>query len=328
MLARCARCQSTFQAERFGVQACPHCGGEILLSDPNAPAGGVPPDAPPPPAAAPPPPIPPPAEAPPWSSAPPAWGPPPGGFGPPPPSGPGGAGPQGPQQPAPFAERAKLGFFRAYLQTWRLAAIDPASFFRRVRTDQAGSAVLFGVLSFTLGRVAEAFWTSLSATSIRAQMQEFADRFLQGHDALAQKMIEAITQATSTRALVNQAVSAPLVGVVLLFVGSAVLHALLLLVKGAGRGFHATLTVAGYTMGLSLLLVIPECGFPVAAIWAAVVAIIGLSEAHRTGVGRSATAVLLPILLLCACLCGLLLLAVGSLGLGAVTGQVPKGIGL
>ncbi|MGB8932553.1 MAG: YIP1 family protein, partial [Anaeromyxobacteraceae bacterium] len=58
MLARCARCQGTFQADRFGVQTCPHCGGEVLLSDPNAPqqgvgdpatpAGGAPPPAAPP----------------------------------------------------------------------------------------------------------------------------------------------------------------------------------------------------------------------------------------------------------------------------------------
>src|SRR5512134_1780020 len=161
MLARCARCQGTFQAERFGVQTCPHCGGDVLLADPAGAAPG--------PEAAP---QPPPAGPPPPAAAPPAWGtqsggelpppppPPPGGYGPPP--GGFGRGPGGPpnagELPAPFAERAKLGFLRSYYETWKLSAIEPGSFFRRVRIDQTGSAILFGVIAATLGGWAQAFW--------------------------------------------------------------------------------------------------------------------------------------------------------------------------
>ena len=98
MIARCARCQGTFTTDRFGVQTCPHCGSEILLSDPagGAPAGPGPgqaaaPPPPPPPApagepswGAPPPPPPPGAAPPPWPPPPP---PPPAGSAPPPPPG-------------------------------------------------------------------------------------------------------------------------------------------------------------------------------------------------------------------------------------------------
>jgi hypothetical protein len=347
MLARCARCQGTFQAERYGVQVCPHCGAQVLLADPSA-QGGAPTTSPPPAPAPPEPPAgsPPPA-APPGSpsfGAPPSWGPPtggglpppppppPGGYGPPPGAfgGPpfGGAGPSGPELPSPFADRAKLGFFRAYYETWKLAAVEPGTFFRRVRIDQPGAAVFFGVISFTVGIVVQTFWTSVTAASVRAQMQEFGERFLKGHEELLSKLTATVNEATSTGALVREAILAPLSGLVLLFVASAILHALLLLVGGARRGFNATLTVAGYAMGLSLLQVIPQCGFPVAAIWAAVVAIVGLSEAHRVGVGRSATAVLLPIVLSCLCLCALAFMAASALGLGAVTGQLPAGVGL
>ncbi len=52
MLARCARCQATFTADRFGLVVCPHCGSELLLADPSAPAKGP---APAGPASAPPP---------------------------------------------------------------------------------------------------------------------------------------------------------------------------------------------------------------------------------------------------------------------------------
>ncbi|HYG70330.1 MAG TPA: YIP1 family protein, partial [Anaeromyxobacteraceae bacterium] len=47
MLARCARCQGTFSTDHFGLQTCPHCGAELMLSDPNAPKGAQPPAPPP-----------------------------------------------------------------------------------------------------------------------------------------------------------------------------------------------------------------------------------------------------------------------------------------
>src|SRR5512138_452302 len=88
MLARCARCQGTFQTDRFGVQTCPHCGGEVLLADPNAPAAPAGPSQPPAPQAQPPsqPPPPPP------QAGPPSWGPAGGDLPPPPPPPPGGYG--------------------------------------------------------------------------------------------------------------------------------------------------------------------------------------------------------------------------------------------
>lgn len=330
MLARCARCQGTFQAERFGVQTCPICGGEVLLSDPNAAQGSgpgasppevpAPPPAPPgppswsaPPGGEPPPPPPPPPPA--------GFGPPPGGFGPPP-SGFGPPAPGGPELPAPFADRSRLGFFRAFFETWKKTAIEPNDFFRRVRIDQTGSAILFGVIASTLGGWAQAFWASLTAVSTRAQMQELAGRIPPEWAGLAKAFGEYSQHATSTATLVAQAVFAPLGAVVGIFVSAAIIHGLLLLVRGATRGFDATLTVVGYAMGISLLQLIPECGALVAPFWIAVVLIIGLSEVHRCGVGKGAAAVLLPLVLLCACLCVVVAMAVGAAGIGAGLGAV------
>jgi len=89
MLARCARCQGTFTTDTFGVQTCPHCGSEIMLADPGAPAGSPPPPAPPPAppawAGQPPPDASRPGELPPPPPPPPGgYAPPPGGFSPPP----------------------------------------------------------------------------------------------------------------------------------------------------------------------------------------------------------------------------------------------------
>jgi len=225
--------------------------------------------------------------------------------------------------PAPFADRAKLGFFRGFFETWKLVAVDPANLFRRVRIDQTGSAILFGVIASTLGGWAQVFWASLTAATTRAQMQELAEKIPPQWAGLAKAFTEYSERATSTTSLMSQAVFAPLAAVVGIFVFAAIFHALLLLVRGANRGFDATLTVVGYATGLSLLQVIPECGALVAPFWIAVALIIGLSEAHRCGTGKGAAAVLLPILLLCACLCALTVMAVGAFGAagaGAITG--------
>src|SRR5574341_1372808 len=341
MIARCARCQGTFTAERFGVQTCPHCGGEVLLADPNAPAPRPepgPPSKPPPPA--------PPQQQPPWSGAPPSWGPqaggeppppppPPGGYGPPPgggfgappPHGGGAPGAAGPELPAPFADREKLGFLRAFFETWKLSAVEPAGFFRRVRIDQTGSAVLFGVLAWTVGAWAQALFAGLTAASNRAQMAEAIAKMPPEMERFGKWLTEYADFWMSARVLVGQSLAAPLIGAVGIFLAAAIFHVLLLLFGGAKRGFDATLTVVGYSAGLSLLAAVPQCGGVIWPIWAAVVLIIALGEAHRCGVGKGAAAVLVPLLLLCACACFAIFAAI-SAGIGAMGGQLPKGVGL
>jgi hypothetical protein len=355
MIARCARCQGTFTTDRFGVQTCPHCGSEILLSDPaqaappgtpatvtagtpDAPAAGTP-DAP---TAAPgeppwgaPPPMPPPAPGggftppawpPPPSAAPPpptGWSDPSGGFSPPPPygpppyGGPPGGGPPGtgwppPLQgelPSPFAERATRGFLPAFFETFKLVATQPAEFFRRVRVDQPGSAILFGVLAATVGSVFAALYAWLSGAASLAAMQEM----LQQLPEEQAKFLRLFTQGMTGWMTVLQVVAAPLVALVGIYLNAAVVHLFLLLFRGAPRRFDATLTVVGYATGLQLLLVLPGCGGLVASVWYLVVMIIGLGEAQRCGAGKAAAAVFAPVVLVCACCCA----ALGVIGAGS-----------
>ncbi|HTN52204.1 MAG TPA: YIP1 family protein [Anaeromyxobacter sp.] len=335
MLARCARCQGTFTTERYGRQTCPHCGSELLLADPSAPPPGPP--APPPAAAgpgwgAPPPPPelagapaggPPEAGAPPPSYPPPPGfpppGAPPGGWGPaaPPPGGPGAPGE--PPLAAPFAERARRGLVSSFLETWKLVAVEPQRFFRRVRTDQTGSAVLFGVIAFTIGTAVETVYGWLAGQ----QMVVMAER-ISGY--LSPEQGEAFRQAmrsVSGARSVAQIVLAPLLALAVIYLLSAVFHVALLVLKGAPRGFDATLTVVAYGAGLFLLLVVPACGSLIALVWVTVVAITGLAESQRCGTGKAAAAVLSPLLLFCVCCCGL-----GALvGLGSLKALMGQGNG-
>lgn len=308
MIARCARCQGTFTTDRFGLQTCPHCGSELLLADPNAP----PPPAGSPPGAQPPQPAPPPpTEAPPPSSAlPPPPPPPPGGYGPPtggwpPPSGgglgglpPPGGGP-GPETPSPFAERAQRGFFAAFFETWKLVATQPQRFFRLVRIDQTGTAILFGVIASTVGNAVTGLYSYLSGQQALLAMQELLEKMPEEQGRILRMYMEFMGGSMT----LGQVVLAPILTIVFMYVGSAILHLLLLLFRGANRPFDATLTVVAYANGLNLLLAVPGCGGLLALVWGLVVLVVGLGEAQRCGTGKAAAAVLAPAALACVCCC-------------------------
>lgn len=302
MRARCYRCQQTFETERFGTQRCPHCGSEVYLPDPNAPPPAAVPSAPPGQA---------PGAAPPgWVAAPPAWPPPPPGApgGPPgglpgwaPPS-PGAVQPP-PEQSAPFAERAGRGWVSAFAETWKLAALEPARFFRQVRIDQARSAVLFGVVAFTLGTwvsLLVQFLTFRSGAEFVAELQRRV-----GGDVDTAPLLQLMERPTPGAFLLQLALT-PLFGLLVVYLTATLLHVALLALRGAPRGFGATLTLAGYASGVFLLEALPVCGGLVALFWFCAVAIQGLSEIQRCGVGKALVAVVAPMLLACACTCGLI----------------------
>jgi hypothetical protein len=310
MIARCARCQGTFTTDHFGLQTCPHCGSELLLSDPSAPPGAQPPSPPPPPQAPPPGASAPPPAAPPAGALPPPPPPPPGGYGPPgggwPPPGqggwarvppPGARGPAPDELPAPFAERKARGFFASFFETWKLVATQPQEFFRRVRVDQTGAAVLFGVLASTVGNAVAALYNLASGPAAMRQLVERMPPDQAG-------FWEAYLEFVSGGAIWASILLTPVLTAVLMYVAAGIVHLLLVLFRGANRPFDATLTVVAYAHGLNLLLAVPGCGFVLAAAWGLVVLVVGLGEAQRCGTGKAAAAVLAPAALVCVCCCG------------------------
>lgn len=264
----------------------------------------------------------PPVPPPPWGG----YAPPPGGW-PPPPSG-GGWGPPpaafGPEQPAPFAERARLGWFAAFVQTWKAAALTPAEFFRRVRIDQGGSAVLFAVLATTIGSWAASVWNHLTSLGSAAQFEESLSK-LPPEMARYFELMRPFIREPTVGGLVAQLVLTPLFALVVVYLTAGLLHLFLMLFRGANRGFAATLTVVGYASAVNLLLVIPFCGSIVAMVWWTVIVITGLEHAQRCGSGKAAAATFAPVILLCLCCCG-----AGVVGLGAAfraLGGLPPGGG-
>jgi len=99
------------------------------------------------------------------------------------------------------------------------------------------------------------------------------------------------------------AIFAPLMTTVIMFVGSGITHLVLMLVASDNRGYWGTFKVLCYAGGTaSLASLIPLCGSYAGGIWDIVLAIIGLAAVHRISQGKAALAVLLPVVLFCACI--------------------------
>jgi hypothetical protein len=180
-------------------------------------------------------------------------------------------------------------------------ALEPARFFRMVKVGESGSAVLFGLVGFTLGA-----WLSLlfgyftAATSFMALEQLLPRLQEQGIDP---QLLGWIFRRVTLGALFVKMLVTPLVGLVAIYLGAGILHLALLLLRGAPRGFDATLTTVGYAYGLNLIQGLPVCGGLIALVWLLVAVIVGLAEAQRSPTWKSALAVAAPAVLSCLCVC-------------------------
>ena len=266
MLARCAHCQNTFETDRFGVQACPHCGQQVHLADPSAP---------PPPA---PPPVPPAASP----ASPPADG-----------------------VPAPFVRRSELGFFHAYVETWKLAALRPAEFFRPLRISDTGSTLLFGVATMTVASWFQTLYGALMGAAARNVLEQMLRQMPRGAE-FGNAWILKWTSTGTAFGVVAQLVAAPFLALLGILVFAGIFHVALLALRGAPRGFDATLTVVGYAAAGHLIGAAPVPGLAslVGSVWWLALVAVGLAETQRVPQGKAWTATLLPFALICLCCCG------------------------
>ena len=228
---------------------------------------------------------------------------------PPPPSGWGPVHPPPPptwnEQASPFAERSTRGFFTAFFETFKLVGTQPADFFRRVRIDQTGAALLFGVIGSTVGNWASLLFGALTRAATIGQLQARISELPPEAARFLEQFASTIEGLTSPAATAVQMLVAPLLSLLSIYLIAGVVHLLLMLFKGTKRGFDATLTVVAYASGLYLVMAVPQCGGLIAMVWYLAVLIIGLGEAQRCGPGKAALAVFSPVILLCLCCCGL-----------------------
>ena len=193
----------------------------------------------------------------------------------------------------PWEERDRLGFVEAFVETVKLIVISPSDAFSRLRADgDLTSPMLFGIIFSWVCMLISQLWNLVLTNSLR-------DMFG------AAEGLDAFFRAPSIFELIGTLLFWPIIYVVIIFVGAAIMHVCLLIVgatTASPMGFEGTIKVYAYATVTWISVVLPFAGGIVGSLWNLVLAVIGFSEVHRTSQGRALVAVLIPTILCCACI--------------------------
>ncbi|HSA77965.1 MAG TPA: YIP1 family protein [Nitrospirota bacterium] len=210
-----------------------------------------------------------------------------------------------PRERTNWEDRESRGFLSGLFTTLNEVLFHPSVFFKKMPvtgglTDPLLYALIFGMA----GLIFSYFWQILLQGAMQGVM-------IPGMKAApGQNIFGGIVMAVL-------AFLSPFLIILGLFITSGILHVCLMLVRGARSGFEATFRVVAYSNSAYIFLVVPFCGSLLAAVWAVVLTIIGLREAHETTGGKAAFAVFLPVVVCC----GLVLVAI-ALFMGAAAASL------
>ncbi len=191
----------------------------------------------------------------------------------------------------PWEDRDQLGSLQALIKTLNEVLFRPTEFYRKMPvTGGLTDPLLFALILGMFGIIFSKLWQ----IATKGAMEGILPGMVGGarYDML------------QGPGLAFTAFFSPLFVILILFLSAGILHACLVLVRGATTGFEGTFRVVSYGYSAYLFLALPFCGGPLMAVWALVLTIIGLKEANRTTGGKAAFAVFLP-LIACACLAAL-----------------------
>ena len=185
----------------------------------------------------------------------------------------------------PWEHRQERGFFNAFVETLTMVLTRPAEAFSVMKREGGlGEPIIYALIGGCAGAVVS-FLFSLGLHSIGF----FTDQ----HNTIAAMAGLGVGSAAFI-------VLVPLLIIVGLFIGSAIVHLCLMIVGGANHSFETTFRVLAFSQGSTgPLQMIPVCGGFIAGVWALVCNCIGLARAHETDTGRAVLAVLLPVIVCC-----------------------------
>lgn len=224
---------------------------------------------------------------------------------PPPPPPPGGP----PGRPGnAWERRGELGFVEGLLGAVKAFVVSPGEAFAQTRTSgDLGSPLLFAILLAVVSALIGQLWAMVVGTSVLtmlpAEMQQGLGVFMMSSGA----------------GVLFGLVVIPIVTVIWIFLWGAIVHVLLLLVGGldtSEAGFEGSLRVVAYSSVGNLAKVVPVIGGMISVIWMIFLIVIGLNKIHGTSEGKAVAAVILPLVVCCVCIMGLMMV-----GFGAVMSQ-------
>lgn len=186
----------------------------------------------------------------------------------------------------PWENRQQLGLVKAWLDTVGLLIGKPGEAFAMMRPEGGlVDPLLFGLIGGCAG--------SLVSILFQGLMQSIPG-FGSSNDVFS------LFGLSRGAFFIIYAVLSPLLVLLGLFIGSAILHLCLMLVGGANRSFETTFRVACFSSGAAnLFSMIPMCGGLITAVYQVVLDCIGLTRAHQTTTGKALMAIFLPLIVCC-----------------------------
>jgi hypothetical protein len=162
-----------------------------------------------------------------------------------------------------------------FIDTLREVLTQPAQFFRSMaRTGGLGPPLIFALIGVAIGSV---------GSYLTQMMMPFG-----------------VPGASGSGGFVAFAIMVPAIALCSLFIGSGLLHLLLLLIAGTKQPFETSFRTFAYTMGsIWPLSIIPFIGGIIGAVWGLIVLILGTAESHEVTQAQAAIAVLLPSVICC-----------------------------
>ena len=185
---------------------------------------------------------------------------------------------------APWETRSGKGFAWGVYHTFKAALFSPAAFFRGL-TFRGGvkEPLAFGLLIGAVGNMFAFFWPVMMLSG---------GLFPFGGAVLGQLSTGLI--------FLILLLAVPICVTLSIFIYSAVLHLLLLMVRGGRNGFEATFRVVAYSQSAEVWELIPVVGSWIGGVWQLIIQIIGLREIHDISYLRVILAFLLPVVILIA----------------------------
>ncbi|MCE9610219.1 MAG: GYF domain-containing protein [Chthoniobacter sp.] len=200
-----------------------------------------------------------------------------------------------------WEQRAQLGFSKAIWETIKAVLMDPSRTFETMkRAGGIGTPLGFFFVAVVVCVVFSALYGVL-----------FQGVILSIAPAETRQQMAVMAGAGAFFHLIRSVFLAVLL-VVISFIGSGILHLVLMMLSGARQKFETSYRTFCYTMGAGLSLsVIPMCGVLIGLIWGLVGLCIGLAKTQGIETGRSVGAVLISVVVGCLVCCTLYMLLVG-----------------
>jgi hypothetical protein len=180
---------------------------------------------------------------------------------------------------APWENRSENGFVWGACRTFKEVLFSPAAFFRRLSFNGGlGEPLAFGLLVGAVGNMFGLFWPVVMVSG---------GLFPFGAAVLGQLGAGLI--------FLILVVAVPICVTLSMFIYSAILHLLLLMVRGGKNGFEATFRVVAYSQAAQMWELVPVIGSWIGGVWRLVIQVVGLREIHGVSYLRIIVAFLLPV---------------------------------